>query len=128
VDVQGLGGPVRARAGLLPRRAATLNRAKVPWVSVLVAYLLANVALPLHVLATDRAARSAWGRGGHQGRPGRLPGGLAGGGWRAGGDSVVFRRNAVLWSAVSGGFSTALRLITALSSALPVRVLLTMRD
>jgi amino acid transporter len=84
-----------ARAGLLPRKAATLNRAKVPWVSVLIyvglvvalvvipyatmhgnavdifsdeagigtvpvliAYLLANVALPLHVLATDRAGFS----------------------------------------------------------------------
>lgn len=81
-----------ARAGLLPRQAARLNRAKVPWVSVvlyvslvvalvvipfatmhgdavaifsdeagigtvpvLIAYLFANAALPLHVLTTDRA-------------------------------------------------------------------------
>jgi DNA-binding NarL/FixJ family response regulator len=54
--------------------------------------------------------------------------GVAGGGWRATGDSVVFRRNAVFWSSVSGCFSTALRLSTALSPAVLVRVLLTMRD
>lgn len=84
-----------ARAGLLPRQAARLNRAKVPWVSVLIyvaiavalvvipfatlhgnavsifsdeagigtvpiliVYLLANVALPLHVLSVNRTGFS----------------------------------------------------------------------
>jgi amino acid transporter len=74
-----------ARAGLLPARMATVSRTKVPWASVaiytgltvllvvipyfadeagigtvpiLIVYLLANVALPLHILATDRAAFS----------------------------------------------------------------------